>query len=281
MKPLVAVFVVVLVLALASTGFCQWNSIGLLGPSTSARWVGAGGLGTAAATDEGAIDFNPANLATLRLGPGTEGNDLVWRGSFTWGGGSFEDSSLKLATVNPDAGWGAAASFEHVTWSCGCEDNYAQVGYGWKLKKYPISLGVSLSNFDEHNMINLGALYEVNQKKLPPVRLGAVCANANNVDDEPAWLNLGVAVPVSERFFFALDAFDVTSSLWEAFYAFGAEYQFPNNLAVRAGSWNGGFTGGLGVKLNQWSLDVAFNQWGDDWYGDDENQWTVTGGVNF
>jgi len=279
MKPLVAVFVVVLVLAIASTGFCQWEEFGVFSNSVTARWIGVGGTGTAAATDEGALDFNPASLATLKLGPGTAGNDMAWKGSITLGGGTFDESSLKVATVNTSQNWGAAVSFERASddWT----DELAQAGYGWKLSRYPLSLGASIASEDGDNYFNVGALYEVNQKTLPPVRLGAVVANVTCNDDEPAWLNLGVCVPVSERFFIALDGFDVTGSLWEPIYAFGAEYAFPKDLVIRAGSLDGAMTIGAGMKRNQWNLDVSFNGWPSDWGWSDEHQFTATAGVEF
>jgi len=271
----VAVVVAVLILGVVSTGFCQWNYTGLTSDSVTARWMGMGGTGTAAANDEGAIDFNPALLATLDLGMPANGNGpLTSKASISGTTGDHYDAfSFRAATVNAEQGWGAGVGYEHAT--NGWIDDILQVGAGYKLPNTQLSLGAQFTNYGGYYQGFLGAAYDFPQKELSPIRLGAVWGNLTNADGGDSWLNLGLVVPVTPELRLALDMWDATANMWKTFWGFGAEYQLPQGIAVRAGMQDGDFAAGAGYKQDAWSLDAAFSSF---W---DHNEITVTGGCSF
>ena len=274
MKPFHVIAVVVLLLGLASAGFCQWNYTGLTSDSVTARWMGMGGTGTAAANDEGAIDFNPALLATLDLGmPMNSNSPLASKGSLTGSTGEYDAFSVKVATVNVEQGWGAGVGYEHATkWWI---DDILQVGVGYKIPNTQLSVGAQVANWEGDYQGFLGAVYDFPQKELSPIRLGAVWGNFTSADGVPSWLNLGLVVPVTPELRLAVDMWDATDNMWKTFWSFGAEYQLQDGIAVRAGALDGDFSAGAGYKRDAWSLDAAFSSfWGD-------NQVTVTGGCTF
>jgi hypothetical protein len=284
MKPLHVVVVAVLLLGIASGGFCQWNEFGINNNLASARWVGMGGAGTAAANDEGALDFNPASLATMNLGlPQDPESAMVWRGSLTLSTGVFDQVNPKLAVVNPQEGWGAAVGYEHASESDWWTDEIAVIGVGYKFKNTPVSLGASYCRDNAADFVHVGLLAEFPQKTLPPIRVGVVAANVTEVYDLSPWLNLGVAVPLLEGLTLAVDVWDVGDTNWRV-WNFGAEYQWPEGYAARAGTYDGSesFTGGVGYKQDRWSVDLAYLKWPGYWGSwANRDQWTLTGGYCF
>jgi hypothetical protein len=215
MHKLLVVAVVVLLLAISTAGFCQINLVGLYADSATARWMGMGCTGIAAANDEGALDFNPANLATMKLGKKCDPSATDWEGSLTWGDGSFNELSEKIGVVRPCDNWGAAVSYEHASGSAGAiplsaaispaaeyesgwTDNIFQAGYGHKISGTGLSVGASVlswsgnlgeivgdgvapaddgRSFSGDTLTNLGVLYEFPMHNLPPLRVGAVWQN--------------------------------------------------------------------------------------------------------
>lgn len=280
MKVRVVLITLALLLLFATCGFCQFCVYGL---STGARWVGMGAAGTAAVDDAAALDFNPANLATMDLGQSADPNAaLVWKGSLTVATGALDAFVPGLGVVNPEEGWGAAANYQHAE----ADENpidLGSIGFGYRFRNTPLSLGVVYNRVTEHNVVSLGALCQFAQKELPPVRFGAVWANLSEEDGSPSWLNLGLAAPVAPGLLLAVDAYDVTDNAIGSYFCYGAEYQWPQGFAVRAGLFrDDGFAGGIGYKQDNWSVDLACNGWPNDFGSeDDETQWTLTGGFTF
>ena len=276
---------VVLLLGLASAGYCQWWWMGVMNAGTTARWAGMGGAGIAAANDAAAIDFNPANLANLEMvGADTSGR-MSWGGAATWGGGSFEDLSLKIGARSNQGDWGAGFSFERPSDS-GWHDNIWSLGYGARLGSGGSSWGVSAIRDDEfcscgnvhrNTWVNAGYLHALPQGVAPPIKIGLLITNLLEDENDPRFFNLGVAVPVGEKLLLAADAWDVTDE-WERFFNFGAELAVAPDWCVRAGRMDTDWTVGAGYRKARLSLDVAFIRADDFLY---DNQWLVSGNFPF
>lgn len=272
-KVVVAVLIAVLLVGAVSTGFCQYNYVGLTSDAVTARWMGMGGAGTAAADDEGAIDFNPALLPGLDLGAASETFGLMAvKGSLTVSAGEYDSFSARVAAVDANGVWGAALGYEHA--SDGWIDDILQVGVGYKLPNTGLALGAQMHDWNGESMLHLGAAYDLPALSVP-VRLGAVWGNLTNTDYTDSWLNLGLSAKPVPGLRVAVDVFDVTDNLWKTFWAFGAEYQLPEGIALRAGAQDGDFAFGAGYKREAWSVDAAFSSFWDD------NQFTLTGGMSF
>jgi hypothetical protein len=292
-KSVTVVVVALLLLALTTAGFCQYNTVGLSAASATARWMGMGGTGIAVANDEGAIDFNPANLATMHLGAPSSDDGTAWEGSLTWGDSAFNELSEKLGVVKPSAGWGAAVSYEHASEAGyvdgelapqafeGFTDDIVEAGYAHTVC-HGLSVGASFIDWSGQDQSNLGALYAFPLFNcLPPARVGLVWQNVFTQNDEPGILNGGLSLPVAPGLTVASDVYDITKDAFP-FATVGAEYCMKDGVSLRAGDYRGEFAAGAGYKVNQWRWDVAYNEFPDHWFNEDNpQQWTVTGSVRF
>jgi hypothetical protein len=270
---------VVVLLGMASAGYCQWWWMGTMTAATTARWAGMGGAGIAAANDAAAIDFNPANLPNMELDGVDMGRPLAWGGTATYGDGDIYDMSVKIGAHSSGGKWGAGFSYERLkqtTWY----SNIWGLGYGavcgpgW-------SWGVSATRdewkWGTATWINGGVACNIPQVAAPPIRVGLIVSNILEHDNDPRFYNLGVAVPVGENLLLAADAWDITDE-WERFFNFGAEFGVARDYCVRAGRLDEDWTVGGGYREDRFSLDAAFVKRQDDWRDD---QWLVSGSMPF
>ena len=266
---------VVLLLGIASAGYCQWWYGGVMNACTTARWAGMGGAGIAAANDAAAIDFNPANLANMELDGVDMGRPLAWGGTATYGGGYFDDMSLKIGARNEN--WGAGFSYErvgHNSW----HNNIWGLGFGANAGGGAWSWGVSAMR-DQGDLwtatwINAGVVCNIPQMGAPPITVGLLVTNILEYDNDSHLYNLGVAVPVGDKLLLAADAWDITDE-FEGFFNFGAELGVAPDWCARIGRRDEDWTVGAGYRKGRLSLDAAYidARWHD--------QWLVSGSIPF
>ena len=283
MRTYATLLCVVLLLGIASAGYCQWWYMGVMNDFTTARWAGMGGAGIAAANDAAAIDFNPANLANLDM-IGVDGNaSLSLGGTATYGGGGDDDISLKIGVRSEN--WGAGLSYERPSGSS-WHDNIWGLGYGARLGSRGSSWGVSAMRDDNdcycgsihrRTWVNAGVLFALPRGVAPPIKIGLLVTDLLEDDNSPRFYNVGVAVPVGEKLLLAADAWDLTDE-WDGFFNFGAELAVGPNYCVRAGRLDTDWTVGAGYRKHKFSLDAAYITADDLLYDD---QWLVSGSFPF
>ena len=250
---------VVLLLGIASAGYCQWWDMGVMSAWTTARWAGMGGAGIAAANDAAAIDFNPANLPNMEL-DGVDGiAPLTWGGTATYGQGDFDDLSLKIGARSNQSNWGVGFSYERA--SNGWHDNIYTLGFGANADTGSWSWGVSAARDEwsgnSETWVNVGLLFAIPQPNGAPIQVGAIASNILEDDSDPRFYNLGVAVPIGDRALLAADWWDINDEWWEH-YNFGAEVNVAPEWCVRLGRWDEDWTGGVGFRQGRLSVDAAY-----------------------
>ncbi len=267
---------VVLLLGIASAGHCQWWWMGVMNGTTTARWAGMGAAGIAAANDVAAIDFNPANLPHMELDGVDMGRPLAWGGTATYGGGDFKELSLKIGAVGNEGKWGAGFSYERPS-GPGWQDNIYGLGYGaicgprWS---WGISATRDQWSGNSATWVNAGALCTIPQPHGAPITTGLLVTNILEEDNDPRFINLGVAVPVGEKLLLAVDYWDITAE-WSKRWNFGAEVAVAPEWCVRVGQLDEDWTVGAGYRKDKLSVDAAYiDQRGDD-------QWLISGSIPF
>jgi len=244
---------------------------------STARWAGMGGAGIAAANDAAAIDFNPANLPRMQFDSADMGGPLSWGGTATYGGGRYDDLSVKVGVVGDGGQWGAGLGYERPSGS-GWHDNIYGLGFG-AMGGPTWNWGVSATRDDwgsgRVTWYNVGVLCAIPQAQGAPIRVGLLVTNVMEEINHPRFYNLGVAVPVGERILLAADYWDITDE-WESFLNFGAEVTVAPEWCVRGGRRDESWTMGVGCRQGRLSLDAAYyvSHSGD-------NQWMVSASSPF
>ena len=250
--------------------------MGVMNAWTTARWAGMGGTGIAAANDAAAIDFNPANLPHMQFDSVDMGGPLTWGGTATYGGGDFDDMSLKIGTVSNEGNWGAGFSYERASDS-GWHDTILSLGYG-AICGPRSSWGISATRDEmsgrSETWINAGALYAIPHSQGAPIKVGLIVSNILEDDNDPRFYNLGLAVPVGEKLLLAVDYWDITDK-WSKQWNFGAELTVAPEWRVRLGQLDEDWTGGAGYRKDKLSLDAAYIDY--PW----DSMWLVSGSTPF
>ena len=260
MKPRLLVVAVIALLLASTVAFAQ-----------TARYLGMGMTGIAGADDAGALEFNPASLASLRIAsPAAVGSQYDhWTHPWDWQvAGSLEVSgdrdyeALHLAGGNSQDGYGLGASWADAMgadqWSVGFG---VQQGTNW-------SWGLGVQQLDSgggsDTLLHAGLLYEVPQEdaSYEPVRLGLYLQDLTDKTNNGPFFNLGIAVPLArylrEDVLLTADWWDVSDEI-DSTVNVGVEYTAPNEWVLRAGLVDSDeVTVGAGYDGGTWQLDVAW-----------------------
>ncbi len=260
MKPISLVVAAVALLLASTVAFAQ-----------TARYLGMGMTGIAVADDAGALQFNPANLASLDIALPAAAHPQYdpWAHPWDWQvAGSLEVSgdldykALHLAGGNSQNGYGLGAYWADTMgadeWSVGFG---VQQGANWSWGLGVQNLG---SGGGSDTLLHAGLLYEVPQEdaSYEPVRLGLHLQDLTDETNNGPFFNLGIAVPLArclrEDVLLVADWWDVSDEI-DSTYNLGVEYVAPNEWAVRAGLIGGDeLTAGLGYDGGTWKLDLAW-----------------------
>lgn len=255
MYKIAPVVIALALLALTTCAFAQ-----------TARYAGMGNAGLAASDDAGAIQFNPANLASLNLAAAPEGKPWVGQAIGTAQLAGYGDMwGLDLAGFDAANQQGIALGYSNF--NDGDTVNSWVLGYGAALKSAPLDWGLSVAKANHDAMFDLGLQYRFVQTESAPIKLGFVASDLFDANEARAY-SLGVAIPVGAQAVLAADWLDIGDS---SSVNVGAEYNMDNAFAIRAGGAHindhGEFTAGLGYKAQTWKVDLS---WRDAAGGSDD-----------
>ena len=270
----VKVVVVLAVLAIAASAYCQSLTSGLF----SARQLAMGGAAVAVADDAFAWAQNPAGLPNAKA-PADEGKwgfNLAGSTSFS---SQFEDfdefnvSDASIAAVSPSRDWGVGAG-----WGLMSEEDWGDsVGYGAgagvRIKSnHPFNVGASyfhvkrpryftvvtdattrVRDDETDNMFNVGAMYDVEIPDARPIRLGLVVQDVTD-QIKRSW-NAGVSFNVGRNLLVAADLDGIGS--FDRNWGAGAEYSFADDWCLRAGDFDGAFSWGAGYHHGRVYVDFG------------------------
>jgi len=273
MNRLMTVITVVVLLLVSTAAFAQFTTTALVEgvALVPARQMGMGGVGVAAADDAGAINYNPANLASLNIAPPTRGYDPYTR-PWNWQiagtaeiTGDLDFWGAHLVGTNPQSNWGVGASYQSISPS-GSYDWWL-AGTGAQLGGSNWQWGISVMDADLYGgetTFNVGLLYTQQLPAGPPLRIGLT---AEDVSDElyvGPFFNVGVAYPLrlsdDQQLLLAADLLDATDEI-NSMINVGVEFQPCANWAIRAGMIDTDCaTAGLGYNGGAWQMDVAWQE---------------------
>ncbi len=281
MNRLMTVVTVVVLLLVSTAAFAQFTTTVLAEgvALVPARQMAMGGVGVAAADDAGAINYNPANLASLDIGPPANGYD-PYVSAWNWQlagtaevGGDLNFWGAHLAGCNPQSNWGVGASFQSISESPSA--NWWLAGTGARLGGSNFQWGVSVMDselFGGETTFNVGLLYTQQLPAGPPLRVGLTVEDVTGEFNVGPFINVGVAYPLrlsgDQRLLLAADLLDATDEAYSMVNV-GVEFQPCANWAIRGGMIDTDrATAGLGYDGGAWQVDVAWQDWPGS--GDDE-----------
>ncbi len=278
MNRLMTVVTVVVLLLASSVAFAQYTTTVLAEgiALVPARQMGMGGVGVAAADDAGAINYNPANLASLDIAPPASGYDPYAK-PWNWQiagtaevSGDLDFWGAHLAGTNPQSNWGIGASYQSISPS-GSYDWWL-VGVGARLGGSNWQWGISVMDADLYGgdtTFNVGLLYAQQLPGGPPLRIGLTAEDVSDEFNVGPFFNIGVAYPLmvsgNQQLLLAADLLDATDQL-DSIINVGVEFQPCANWSIRGGLIDtDNTTAGLGYDSGSWQVDVAWQeQPGDD-----------------
>jgi hypothetical protein len=255
---------------------------------TTARYSGMGGVGVAAADDNGAINFNPANLGALNIASDaaadTEDEDWDWQvGGTIEAAGELDYWAVHLAGNNPSKGRGFGASFHSTDAPASIVADWWLAGIGSRLCDSPWHIGLSVLESDEdlygdETILNFGLLYKCESDSERPIRAGLTVEDlTEELDSVGPFLNLGVAVPFTcggGEGLVGVDLLDATDEV-ESLLNVGVELRTRQSWAFRAGLVDSDrLTVGAGYDGGEWRADVSWAE--EDVRGSADNQVLVT-----
>lgn len=270
MKSTTAAVVIVVVLAVGTSAFAQYTttvSVEVPGLS-SARYMGMGSVGVAAADDAAALLYNPAALA-----------GLPWQAAGTYElQGELDYWAVHLAGSNPGSSVGLGVSYHSVSasptqawWLAGVGAPLGNGGWKW---------GASVMDSDLFNetIFTVGVLGNWPMGPGAPMRIGLTVEDVTDEYDIGPFVNVGIACPLDvgpgRKLLLAADYLDATDKN-ESMLNVGLEYDTGGDWLLRAGWFNtDSFTAGFGYNGGSWRADVSWQEY--DYPGaDDEIATTV------
>ena len=274
MNRLMTVVTVVVLLLISTAAFAQYTTTVLVEgiALVPARQMGMGGVGVAAADDAGAINYNPANLASLNIGPPANGYD-PYVSAWNWQiagtaevGGELDFWAAHLAGNDPQSNWGVGASYQSISPS-GSYDWWL-AGVGAQLGGSNWQWGVSVMDGDLYSgetTFNVGLLYTQQLPAGPPLRVGLTVEDVTGEFYEGPFFNVGVAYPLrvsgDQQLLLAADLLDATDEI-NSMINVGVEFQPCANWAIRGGLIDTeNATAGLGYDGGAWQVDLAWQEW--------------------
>jgi len=280
MNRLMTVVTVVVLLLVSTAAFAQYTTTVLVEgiALVPARQMGMGGVGVAAADDAGAINYNPANLASLDIAPpaGMYSQYDPYARPWNWQiagtaevSGDMDFWGAHLAGTNPQSNWGIGASYQSVSPSS--ESNWWMVGTGAQLGSSNCQWGVSVMDADLYGgktTFNVGLLYTQQLTTGPPLRIGLTAEDVTDELNVGPFFNVGLAYPVmvsdDQQLLLAADLLDATNQMNSTINV-GMEFRPCANWAIRGGLINiddsSNTTAGLGYDGGSWRVDVAWQEW--------------------
>jgi len=253
---------------------------------TTARYSGMGGVGVAVADDNGAINFNPANLGALNIAPdgAADAADEDW--DWQVGGtlevdGELDYWAVHVAGNNASKGRGFGAAFHSTDAECWMVADWWLVGLGSQLGDSPWHVGISVLEsdedlYDDETVLNFGLLYECQSDSERPVRVGLTVEDLTEQLDtgeisSGPFINLGVALPFGAGcgdWLVGVDLLDATDECERSVNA-GVELTTSQNWVLRGGYRDGDMlTVGAGYDGGNWRADAS---WAEQQTGGDAN----------
>ncbi len=273
MNRLMTVVTVVVLLLISTAAFAQYTTTVLVEgiALVPARQMGMGGVGVAAADDAGAINYNPANLASLNIGPPANGYDPSvspwnWQLAGTAEiGGELDYWGAHLVGNNPQSNWGVGASYQAI--SPGTDYDWWLAGTGAQLGGSNFQWGVSVMDGDLYSgetTFNVGLLYTQQLPAGPPLRVGFTAEDVTDEFGEGPFFNVGIAYPLrvsgDQQLLLAADLLDATDEI-NSIINVGVEFQPCANWAIRGGLIDtDNATAGLGYDAGAWQVDLAWQE---------------------
>jgi len=277
MNRLMTVVSVVVLLLASSVAFAQYTTTVLIEgiALVPARQIGMGGVGVAAADDAGAINYNPANLASLNIAPPAGQYDPYtepWHWQIAGTGevsGDLDYWGAHLAGTNSQSNWGVGASYQSISPSS--ESNWWLAGTGARLGSSNWQWGISVMDADLYGgqtTFNVGLLYTQQLPDGPPLRIGLTAEDVTDELDVGPFFNVGIAYPMmvsgDQQLLLAADLLDATDQIHSTINV-GVEFQPFANWTIRGGlidiDDSSNATAGLGYKDGAWQVDVAWQEW--------------------
>ncbi len=276
MNHLTTVVTVVMLLLVSTAAFAQYTTtvliegVGLV----PARQVGMGAVGVAAADDAGAINYNPANLASLNIAPpaGMYSQYDPYAKPWNWQiagtgeiSGDLDFWGVHMAGTNSQSNWGVGASYQSISPSS--ESHWWMVGTGARLGSSNWRWGVSMMDADLYGgrtTFNVGLLYTQQLPASPPLRIGLTAEDVSDELHVGPFFNVGIAYPLmvssNQQLLLAADLLDATDEL-SSIINVGVEFQPCANWAIRGGLIDtDNATAGLGYNGGAWQVDVAWQE---------------------
>lgn len=244
--------------------------VGLLLVSTTAfaqtaRFWALGYTGIAAADDAAAIDFNPANFASLDIAPpyrpDEAGRPWDWQVALSSDvRGDLDLQGINFAGVNTRNNWGFGAAYYDASIG-GWGAEYLELGFGASLGDPDWQWGVSAWREDSETSFNVGLLHQCHGRNshAGPIKFGLVVEDVTNEYGDGPWLNAGVAVPLAAW----VGADVLLSADWWGINDYsevnvGLEWTTERNWVFRAGLNDlDEFGFGVGYANCDWRLDVS------------------------
>jgi len=276
MNRLITVVSVVVLLLVSTAAFAQYTTtvliegVGLV----PARQMGMGAVGVAAADDAGAINYNPANLASLSIGPPANGYD-PYVSPWNWQiagtaevSGDLDFWGVHMAGTNPQSNWGVGASYQSVSPSS--ESHWWMVGTGAQFGNSNFQWGVSMMDaelYGGETTFNVGLLYTQQLPDGPPLRIGLTGEDVTDELNIGPLFNVGIAYPLrvssNQQLLLAADLLDATDEI-NSIINVGVEFQPCTNWTIRGGvidiDDSSNVTAGLGYDGGSWRADVAWQE---------------------
>ncbi len=259
-----AAVMIVVVLAVGTSAFAQYTTtlnVEIPGLS-SARYMGMGSVGVAAADDAAALLYNPAALA-----------GLPWQAAGTYElQGELDYWAVHLAGSSPGSSVGLGASYHSV--SASPSEGWWLAGVGASLGNGGWKWGASLMDSDlfDETIFTVGVLGNLPMGPGAPMRIGLTVEDVTDEYDIGPFINVGIACPLDvgpgRKLLLAADYLDATDEN-ESILNVGLEYDTGGSWIWRAGWFDTDlFTAGLGYNGGSWRADLSWQEY--SWPGADD-----------
>ena len=286
-----ALVTVVALLLVSTAAFAQYTTAanadyGIPG-FTTARYMGMGSVGVAAADDVGAINYNPANLASLDIAPpaGLSTSSDVFAQPWSWQAagtlevdGDLDYRALHFAGSDSQAEWGFGASWHSTDSPSWMVADWWLAGIGARLGSSNWQWGISVMDgaddfYGDETTFNVGFLYNWQQQTGEPVRIGFTVDDLTDEYQAGPFFNVGIAWPISTcecgPLLLSADLLDATDE-YETLFNVGFELKPLENWAFRGGRFNNDlYTAGVGYESGAWEIDVSWQEAGPSGLNDE------------
>jgi len=257
MKRTTAAVIVVVVLAVGTSAFAQYTttvSASLPGVS-SARYMGMGAVGVAAADDAAALLYNPAALA-----------GLPWQAAGTYElQGEVDYWAVHLAGSSPGSSMGLGFSYHSISLSP--SEGWWLAGVGAPLGNGGWKWGASVMDSDlfGETIFTVGVLGNLPMGPGAPMRIGLTVEDVTNEYGIGPFINVGIACPLAvgpgRKLLLAADYLDATDEN-DSRLNVGLEYDTGSSWIWRAGWFDtDSFTAGFGYNGGSWRADLSWQEY--------------------